>query len=128
MASDRSAAKKAIKQTSDDDPELDAAFSSAHDLQLRLTQESNRHEEAMRKTDIGFLGRAFGGEKSAPTYIALLVTLLGLGGAFYCWFQVAGAQGTPSGAEMVEFWSKQVERALAFAAASVAYIFGRGGK
>lgn len=128
MASDRSAAKKAIKQSSDDDPELDAALSSGHDLQLKLTQESNRHEEVMRKTDIGFLGWAFGGEKSAPTYIAFLVTILGLAGTLFCWWQAVGTNETPVSAEMVEFWSKQAERALAFAAASLAFIFGRGGK
>lgn len=128
MASDRSAAKKAIKQSSDDDPELDAALSSAHNLQLRITQETNRHEEAMRKTDIGFLGRAFGGEKSAPTYIAFLVTILGLAGTFFCWWQATGTIETPTTPEMVEFWSSQAERALAFAAAALAYIFGRGGK
>jgi hypothetical protein len=122
MASDRKAAKEAIQSSSAQDAELEEVLSGAHNYQLRLTQENNRHAEAMRKADIGFLGRAFGGEKSAPTYIAFLVTVAGLAGTGFCWYK-AGVPGATT-----EFWSTQAERAVAFAASALAYIFGRGAK
>lgn len=128
MASERSAAKSAIKQKSQDDPELDAVLSSGHDLQLKITQEQNRHAEAMHKADIGFLGRAFGGEKSAPTYIAFLAMVAGLVGAFFCWSQAIGSAEHVVTAEVADYWSKQAERALAFGGAALAFIFGRGAK
>jgi len=128
MASDRSAAKGAIEESSPDDPELDAALSSGHDLQLKLAQEQNRHTEAMHKADIGFLGRAFGGEKSAPTYIAFIAMVAGLAGATFCWMQAVGTAENPISIETAEFWSKQAERALSFGAAALAFIFGRGAK
>jgi len=65
-AFDRKAAKAAIKEMQGADPEFDAVQSGAHDFQLKLTQENNRHAEKMREQEIGFFGRAFGGEKSAP--------------------------------------------------------------
>lgn len=53
MASDRSEAKKAIIGKSDQDPELAAAIEAGHDYQLKITQENNRHTEAMKKADLG---------------------------------------------------------------------------
>ncbi|MET3853439.1 hypothetical protein [Rhizobium sp. OAE497] len=117
---DRQAAKAAIKETQGADPEFDAVQSSAHDFQLKLTQENNRHSEHMRKQEIGFFGRAFGGEKSAPTYVAFIVTVFGLVAVGFCWGMAA------YNASMTEFWSTQAERAMAFAASALAYIFGRG--
>ncbi|WP_029073589.1 hypothetical protein [Kaistia adipata] len=128
MASDRSAAKDAIQDKSKDDPELNAAISSGHDLQLKLTQEENRHAEKMHLANIGWLGRAFGGEQSAPTYIAFLAMVIGLGGTAYCWLQATGTPASPVAPEQAEFWSKQAERALSFGAAALAFIFGRGAK
>ncbi|WP_027037558.1 hypothetical protein [Mesorhizobium ciceri] len=124
MVSERSAAKKAIKTESQDDPELADAISTAHDYQLKLTQENNRHVEALRKQDLGFFGRAFGGEKSAPTYIASIAALIGLFGAGYCLTMAASIHD----AAFVDFWSKQTERLVAFAVASLTFIFGRGSK
>ncbi|WP_105437683.1 hypothetical protein [Neorhizobium sp. T25_13] len=122
MAFDRKAAKEAIQAKSGDDAEFDEAQVRAHDFQLKIAQENNRHEETMRRHDLGFLGRAFGGEKSAPTYIAFLVMVAMMMGAFYCWSR-AGEAG-----QATEFWSAQAERAIAFAASALAYIFGRGNK
>jgi len=61
----REDAKGAIIQRDNDDPELDAVLSSAHHLQLHLIKETNRHSEAMRKTELGFFGRIIGGEATA---------------------------------------------------------------
>ncbi|WP_313057398.1 hypothetical protein [Agrobacterium cavarae] len=123
MAFDRKAAKAAITNQSKDDPEFNEALSGAHDYQLKIAQENNRHAETMRRQDLGFIGRAFGGEKSAPTYIAFLVMLAGMAGTFYCWTQAGAVESA-----VAEFWSKQAERSLAFAASALAYIFGRGTK
>jgi hypothetical protein len=124
MASDRKAAKSAIQAQSSGDAELEETLTGAHNYQLKLTQENNRHMEAMRKADIGFLGRAFGGEKSAPTYIAFIATIGGMIGAAVCW-GLAGNAEIPVNAT---FWSSQAERALAFASGALAFIFGRGSK
>lgn len=128
MASERSAAKSAITEQSQDDPELNAALSAGYEYQLRLTREQNRHAEQTQKTDLGFLGRAFGGEKSSPTYIAFIATAAGAFGAFFCWWQAIATPERPVTPEVAEFWSKQAERALAFSAAALAFIFGRGAK
>ncbi|KRB61384.1 hypothetical protein ASE04_21190 [Rhizobium sp. Root708] len=122
MAFDRKAAKESIQAKSGDDAEFDEAQVGAHDFQLKIAQENNRHAETMGRQDLGFLGRALGGEKTAPTYIAFFVMVAGLAGTFYCWSQ-AGATGDATG-----FWSSQAERALAFSASALAYIFGRGNK
>lgn len=128
MVSDRSAAKGAIKETSSEDPELEAAFSAGEDYKLKHIQEQNRHAETMHRQGMGFLGRWLGGESSAPMFIAALATAAGLAGAFFCWYHAIGTTDHPIASEVAEFWSKQAERALAFGAAALAFIFGRGGK
>jgi len=119
---DRKAARAAIEESVETDPEFEAAQASAHEFQLKLTQENNRHTEQMRKQEIGFFGRAFGGEKSAPTYVAFIVTVFGLVAAGFCLIMSAY---NPA---MNEFWSTQAERAFAFSASALAYIFGRGAR
>ena len=123
MAFDRKAAKEAITTKSKVDAEFNEAQSGAHEFQLKIAQENNRHVETMRRHELGFIGRAFGGEKSAPTYIAFLVMVAGMAGTFYCWSQAGTVE-----AAVADFWSKQAERSLAFAASALAYIFGRGTK
>ena len=120
MAPDRKAAKGSVVKKGDEDPELDDAFGAAHKLQLSLAQENNRHTETMRRHDLGFFGRAFGGEKSAPTFIAAIAALFGVVGVGYSIY--AGNMGN------AEIWSQQTERLLAFTVACLAFIFGRGAK
>ena len=124
MVSDRKAAKGSVVKKEVDDPELEEALSAATKHQLELKKEDNRHREQMHAQDIGVFGWAFGGEKSAPVYIAAIATLFGLAGAAFCWFQASGVQEVAS----IDFWSTKAERAIAFSGATLAYIFGRGGK
>ena len=118
MAPNRKAAKDSVVKKGDDDPELDDALVAAHKLQLGLTQENNRHAEAMRRHDLGFFGRAFGGERSAPTYIAAIGALLGAIGT-----GITLLIGTPAEAAG---WTEQTEKLLAFTSTCLAFIFGRG--
>lgn len=120
MASDRDNAKREIVARDGSDPELDSLIGSAHQLQLELAREANRHDEAKRKQDLGAFGKLLGGEKSAPTVVAMIVVIIGLGMAIGCLI-MAGYQP-----EKAEFWSKQVERGIAIGSAALAYIFGKG--
>jgi hypothetical protein len=60
--SERESAKGSVVQRTDDDPELTDALSGAHGLQLAITKETNRHAEFMHKANLGYVGRAIGGE------------------------------------------------------------------
>jgi hypothetical protein len=117
---DRETAKKSISSKETTDPELDDALKSAKDFQLNILKENNRHLETTHKANLGFFGRAFGGENAAPTFIALtamIVALVGIGFAYHM------AAEVPANAE---FWGKQAERMIGFASACLAFIFGRG--
>jgi hypothetical protein len=118
----REDAKGAIIRREKEDPELDEVISTAHHFQLQLAKETNRHNEAMRRAELGFFGRILGGEATAPFVIATLVVFLGFLVAACSWFMAAWE---PSQAE---FWAKQAERGITIASAAVAYIFGRGSK
>jgi hypothetical protein len=118
----REDAKGAIIQRDNDDPELDAVLSSAHHLQLHLIKETNRHSEAMRKTELGFFGRIIGGEATAPFVVATFVVFLGFLAAASSWFMAAWEPN------QAEFWAKQAERGISVASAAVAFIFVRGSK
>jgi hypothetical protein len=122
MATDRELAKKSITGSSETDPEFRKALSDAQSLQLELEKEKNRHNETMRLTDLGAGGRLLGGEKNAPTVVAGMAAAFG--GVAFCGCLLAAARYP----DMNEFWGKNAERALAFSAASIAYIFGRGTK
>lgn len=118
----RTDAKNAMSDREDTDPEMDAKIAEGAKFQLDMIKENHRHAEATHKTDLGFLGKAFGGEKSAPTFVAMLAMIVGLVGA-------GAALGmAASNPETTEFWGTQVERAVAFASAALAFIFGRGSK
>jgi len=119
---DRDSAKNSISDRETSDPEMEYALNSASKFQLEIVKENNRHVEAKIAHDLGFFGRAFGGEKSAPTYVALVAMLLGLFGAGVSIYMAA------HDADSIEFWGKQIERSIAFASAALAFIFGRGSK
>jgi hypothetical protein len=117
---DRESAKKSISSKSTDDPELDEAIRAGRDFQLSILKENNRHTEEMKQKELGFFGRAFGGEKSAPTFIAAIGALLGEIGAGYTLVDIQG--------ENTAAWTQQTEKLLAFTSACLAFIFGRGTK
>lgn len=114
----RTDAKGAIVSRETDDPELDAALSTAHKFQLELVKENNRHTEAMR----GFAARIFGHGDNAPTYIAAAAVGAGMIIAAGC--LIAAFQSETQGS--FDLWAKQSERALAFAGTALAFIFGKG--
>lgn len=128
MASiDRKAAKDAIQTNKQDDPELSSAIADAHKFQLELAKENNRHAEKIRAQDLGWVGRLLGGEKTAPTVIALFVMIVCFIGAFFAWNKVP-SNNSLEAVEATHFWGTQAERAISFAGAALAYIFGRGMK
>jgi hypothetical protein len=124
MASEpsRGTAKQAMHDREHSDPELDETLAAGTRLQLDLVKENNRHAEANASRELGFLGKAFGGEKSAPTFVALVAVIAGVVG--YGTAMWLASQDAAS----AEFWGTQMERALAFASAALAFIFGRGSK
>src|SRR5262245_18774604 len=121
MASDRTDAKRAIVEAEQDDPRLDAVIEQAQNLQLELLREKNLHAEQMRRSELGWFGRTFGGEKSAPSFIAELAMCVGFVLAGFCYYQT-----TVAVAEQIQFWSSHAERSLAISGAALGFIFGRG--
>lgn len=106
---------------------MEEAINSASRFQLEVLKENNRHIEAKIRHDLGVFGRAFGGEKSAPTYVALVAMVSGLAAVGVSFYMAAHAPEV-NNAEYVDFWGKQIERSIAFASAALAFIFGRGSK
>jgi hypothetical protein len=115
---DRDAAKGAIISRTDDAPKLDAALVSAHQFQLGLAKEQNRHKEKMRS----WFSVVFGSDDSTGAYVAAICALIGLILVCFCLVE-ARYDATAS-----EFWSKQLERVLAFVTACLAFIFGGSSK
>ncbi|RYF30033.1 MAG: hypothetical protein EOO38_32735, partial [Cytophagaceae bacterium] len=79
MASERDEAKSHIVRRDESDPELESAFGAASRFQLEINREQNRHEEAKRDKELGIFGKLLGGEKTAPTVVAMIVVLIGFG-------------------------------------------------
>lgn len=121
MASEREKAKGAVVKSDDEDAELEAALASAAKHQLDLKKEDNRHREEMNKMSLGFIGRAFGGEKSAPMFIAAIAAGLAFLAILYTLHQ-----GSSAAPEMADYWSTQTERLIALMIAALTFIFGRG--
>lgn len=122
MEPNRKAAKEAITDKGQNDPELDQTLKEAHNFQLELLKENNFHARQMNQANLGFIGKILGDGKNTQMFIAMLAVGAGVVlfiGCLFC------AYKSP---ENSDFWSKQGERALAFAAAALAYIFGAGSK
>ncbi|MBK1664910.1 hypothetical protein CKO38_09190 [Rhodospirillum rubrum] len=120
MDSERSSAKKAIKEPEATDPEFSQALNDASHFRISLIQEQNRHRENMAKGERGLLGALFGGENLAPTMIAFVISVFGLLGWGVCLLAASHYE-----AESV-FWGDQAGRALALATTAIGFIFGRG--
>ena len=124
MASERDAAKKAVKEKDPTDLDLNVALADGRQEQHRITVENNRHKEAMQSAELGRLGRWLGGEKSAPIAIAATVVIAGVLGAFLSGYMASRSQRSDS----AEYWSKMVERSLALTLSGLSFIFGRSGR
>lgn len=118
MDSDRHSAKSAIRRSQEDDYEFDQAIREGSST-LALKREDNRHRERMARVERGWLGILLGGEKHAPVAIALFAVIAGVLIAGGCYYQAATGGS-------FDFWGRQAERALAFAAVALGFIFGRG--
>lgn len=118
MGSKRQEAKKGVVKRETDDPELDATLFNAHRAQLDLTREANRHTEHMNAQNLGRFGRLAGSDKSA--FAAYSAIILGVALFIVC---LVLAYNRP---DMADFWKTQAERALTFASAALAFLFGKG--
>jgi hypothetical protein len=122
MASERDKAKKSITRRDSNEPELDDALTQAHALQhkLALQTEDNRHREAMRVAELGWVGRIIGGEATASLTVAFIVVCSGLISAAWC-LAIAAYSSTAA----ADFWAKQSERSVAVTMTALSYIFGK---
>jgi hypothetical protein len=75
MEPKRQDAKDAVISWENNDPELEQVLSNAHELQLELTKEKNSHRFAMRKIELGVLGKFFGDGSNTSTFIAFISIL-----------------------------------------------------
>lgn len=117
----RAAAKNAIKQASSEetDPELSGALSAAGKLRIELAKEENRHKESMAFGERGAVGAALGGLGNAPLSVGFIALVFGSVAWIWC-LNNAAASG-----EAAPFWKEQAEKALAFAATALGFVFGR---
>lgn len=116
MASEREKAKNAITRTVSTDLELNAALADAKQEQYRVTAENNRHKEVIHAGELR--------EKMAPIFIAGIVVIAGILGAFLSGYMASKSQGPDS----ADYWSKMVERSIALSGMGLSFIFGRTGK
>lgn len=119
MEPSRIQAKKGIVKKEQTDTQLTETQLAAHQMELEVTKEQNRHEKDMRSTELGFLGWFFGDGRNTQTFVALIAVFSGLFIFGTCLF---AAYRKPAEAQ---FWSDAGLKALAFAGTSLGYLFGR---
>ena len=120
MELSRIQAKKGIVKKDQTGTPLTEKQVAAHQMELEITKEQNRHEKDMRHTELGFLGWFFGDGRNTQTFVALMAVFLGLLIFATCLF---AAYRKPDEAH---FWSDAGLKSLAFAGTSLGYLFGRG--
>lgn len=120
MASSREEAKSAVTGSASNDAELDTVLDAASKTQVDILKEKNRHAEANAAGERGLLGKLFGGNDSAPVFIASVAMIIGLVGAGICL-----AFGATKDEALADYWQLNFERAIAFASAALAFIFGK---
>lgn len=122
MVSERNAAKAAIQDSNSNDLDLSGTLGDAHQFKIELVKEENRHRESQTKSELGWFGRALGGEATAPIVIAALAALLGFIFAFVC--LVLAAFDVKNGS----FYSDWSTRAFAITTTAIGFIFGKKSK
>lgn len=122
MVSERGAVKSHAITTDNNGSDLGSAFEAAEEFSesIHHTRENNRHKEELTRIELGWLGRFLGGEKTAPTVIALIAALIGFGISVTCLI-LAATQPDRSA-----FWAEWSSRALAVSTLALGYVFGRG--
>ncbi len=144
--SERDAARSAIvpdsAQKTEPEPLRDV-MSTAQATQHELMRERNRAREALLKleldakaveqradlnaraqeqrSELGLIGKLFGGRENAPIAVAAIAMLCGIVGFFLCLHYEAYVTNP-------DRFVRPSDASLAFAAAALAYIFGRGGR
>lgn len=86
--------------------------------------EANRHKEAMRSVELGWIGIVVGGEANAPIAVATIVVAAGIAGACISVWMASQSQRPDSS----EYWSKMIERFMALTISGLSFIFGRSGR
>lgn len=120
MELNRVQAKKGIVKKDQAGTPLTERQHEAHQMELELTKEQNRHEKDMRSAELGFLGWFFGDGRNTLTFVAFMAVFSGLTIFGTC---LVAAYKKPADAQ---FWSDAGLKALAFAGTSLGYLFGRG--
>jgi hypothetical protein len=119
MASEREEAKQSVTASQKTDPELRDALGTAHQFQIDLVKEQNRHAEAQTKARLGWFGRLLGGEANAPIVVAAIAALLGFAFSGAC--LILAYKDPPNNG----FYSDWSGRAFAIATTSLGFIFGK---
>jgi hypothetical protein len=119
MVSERDEAKLAIREPVETDPELNQVLGEAGQFQIDLLKERHRHAEKLRTTELGWLGKAFGGERNAPTGIAALAMIISFTGSVICLYLAAK---NPESKDFLLDWSG---RTLAIGTTALGFIFGQ---
>ncbi|WP_353718199.1 hypothetical protein [Dyadobacter sp. 676] len=120
MEPSRIQAKKGIIKKEQTDTQFTEKQAAAHQMELEITREGNRHEKDMRSTDLGVLGRFFGDGRNTQTFVAFMAVLSGVLIFDIC---LIAAYRKPAEAQ---FWSDAGLKALAFAGTALGYLFGKG--
>ncbi|MEM8820123.1 MAG: hypothetical protein AAGE90_11435 [Pseudomonadota bacterium] len=120
MVSERERAKAGIVEAVEDDPELDAALDAASRLKLEILKEQNRSTEARAAAERGFFGWLFGGIDHAPTFIAFVAMLVGLGMVVYSINAMNNADE-----QSRDFWWSVSQSFLAFAGTALGFAVGK---
>jgi len=120
MELNRVQAKKGIVKKDQAGTPLTERQHEAHQMELELTKEQNRHEKDMRSAELGFWGWFFGDGRNTLTFVAFMAVFSGLTIFGTC---LVAAYKKPADAQ---FWSDAGLKALAFAGTSLGYLFGRG--
>ena len=117
--SERDAAKSAATNVESNDPELQSTLNVAHDFQIALVKEKNRHQEEQTRIALGIFGKVLGGERNAPIVVASFAALLGFLFAGACLFLAANSPDSN------DFYSDWSERTLAITTLALGFIFGK---
>lgn len=124
MASERDEALNAVVATEITDQDLSQSkiLVALHEAEVTKRLElSHAHALTMRKAELGWFGRALGGESNAAVVIAFFVVVLGFSVAIGLWITAAHTG-------QYAFWSSEAHMALGAATTALGYVFGRGSK
>lgn len=129
MASERQRTKGLIRDTQADDPELEEALAFAVRRNLEITQENNRHKEALQSQELvskellqsqelGSVGKWLGGQNQSASNAATVIAVLALGAVLVC---VVAMVVHPQSADAFE---RPLTICAGLVTTALAYLFG----